>query len=133
MKAFAGFFLLDDVKNTVKLLFDPFNKLRTSVTTIRPDLFDAIHDGEQGGPDVASGTAIVNIGRMSRHNNEITHGIYYNMPFAALDQFTAIEPRFPDGFRGPLDGLATDNPGARIPVPTDFFPELLVNRRVDLT
>jgi hypothetical protein len=49
---------------------------------------------------VASGMTIVNISRMSQHNNEITHCIYYNMPFTAFDQFTAIEPRFPNRFRG---------------------------------
>ena len=69
---------------------------------------------------------------MSQHNNQITHCIYYNMPFTAFDQFTAIEPRFPNRFRGSLDGLAIDNSGARILVPTDFFPKLLVNRRVNL-
>ena len=75
---------------------------------------------------------IVNIGRMSQHNNEITHCVYYNMSFSAFNQFAAIEPRVLNRFRGSLDGLAIDNSSARILVPTYFFPELLVNCRVNL-
>jgi hypothetical protein len=54
------------------------------------------------------------------------------MSFTTFDQFTAIEPRFPNGFRGSFDGLAINNPGAWILVPTYFFPKLLVNLCVNL-
>ena len=38
---------------------------------------------------------IVDIGRMNQSNHEITHCIYDNMPLAALNQLTTVEPRLP--------------------------------------
>ena len=130
LKALAMLAALDDLQDTLALVFDPLHEL-AGVPTVRPDEGEAGEQAFDLCQDQLGAIAILYFGAMDHDQQQQAERVDEHMAFAPVDLFSRIIAALPTLF-GRLDRLGVNDRGGRRGFPSLGLAHLLAQRGIDL-
>jgi hypothetical protein len=106
LKALAVLAALDDLQDTLELVFDPLHEL-SGVPAVSPNEGEAREPALDGRQDELGAITVLDMGAMNHNQQQEAKCIDQDVTFAPVDLFPGIIPAFPALF-GCLDRLGVN-------------------------